>query len=234
MQIRIGTSGYSYKEWKGTFYPDDLPASKMLGYYAERFDTVEINNTFYRMPKTSVLESWKAETPDGFRFVLKASQRITHRKDIEESKSAAEYFFRTAATLGEKLGPVLVQLPPWAKRSDERLETILATVPDGISVAIEFRHESWNDPEVHAILRRHDAALCVSDTEDLAAPAPIVATASRGYLRLRRCDYDQAVLAAWRDRIEREAWDEAWVFFKHEDEGKGPDFAAMFRDTPTP
>ena len=226
MRVLAGTSGFSYKEWKGSFYPDDLPAERMLAYYAERLPAVEINNTFYRMPKPALLESWAAEVSPEFRFVLKASQRITHFKRLKETASEVEYFFGVASTLGERLGPVLVQLPPNLKRDLPRLEAFLATLPAGARPAFEFRHASWFEDDVFEALRAKGAALCVAEDEELATP--LVSTAGWGYLRLRRQDYDDAAVAAWADRVRGQTWSEAFVFFKHEDAGAGPRLAGEF------
>ena len=226
MRVLAGTSGFSYKEWKGSFYPDDLPAERMLAFYAERLPAVEINNTFYRMPKPALLESWAAEVPPEFRFVLKASQRITHFKRLKETASEVEYFFGVASTLGERLGPALVQLPPNLKKDLPRLEAFLATLPAEARPAFEFRHASWFEDDVFEALRAKGAALCVAEDEELATP--LVSTAAWGYLRLRRQDYDDAAVAAWADRVRGQTWSEAFVFFKHEDAGAGPRFAAQF------
>jgi uncharacterized protein YecE (DUF72 family) len=226
MRVLAGTSGFSYKEWKGSFYPEDLPADRMLAYYSERLPAVEINNTFYRMPKAALLESWAAEVAPEFRFVLKASQRITHFKRLKDTGSEVEYFFGLASTLGERLGPVLVQLPPNLKKDLPRLEAFLATLPAGARPAFEFRHASWFEEDVFEALRGKGAALCVAEDEDLATP--FVATASWGYLRLRRQDYDGAAVAAWAERVRAQSWSEAYVFFKHEDAGSGPRLAAEF------
>jgi uncharacterized protein YecE (DUF72 family) len=226
MRVRAGTSGFGYKEWKGSFYPEDLPAARMLAYYSERLPAVEINNTFYRMPKPALLEGWAAEVPPAFRFVLKASQRITHFKRLKEAADEVAYFFGVAATLGERLGPALFQLPPNLKKDLPRLEAFLETLPQGAKAAFEFRHASWFEDDVFAALRARGAALCVAEDEDLATP--VVATADWGYLRLRRQDYGDADVAAWADRVREQTWDEAYVFFKHEDAGSGPRLAAQF------
>ena len=226
MRVLAGTSGFSYKEWKGSFYPEDLSADRMLAYYAERLPAVEINNTFYRMPKAELLASWAEQVPDGFRFVLKASQRITHFKRLKDTVSEVEYFFGVASTLGERLGPVLVQLPPNLKKDLPRLEAFLATLPPSARPAFEFRHASWFEDDVFAALRSKGAALCVAEDEELATP--LVATAAWGYLRLRRQDYDAAAVAAWADRVRGQTWSEAYVFFKHEDAGAGPRLASQF------
>ena len=229
MRLMVGTSGYSYKEWKGTFYPEGLPASRMLQYYAGHFQTVEINNTFYRMPDEKTVSRWAGEVPDEFRFVLKAPQRITHQKKLIAVEDDVRFFFDAGAALGGKLGAALFQLPPWFRCDPARLRALLALVPAGLRAALEVRHESWLDEEVYAILREHDAALCLSDTDEVTNPDTLVVpTASWGYLRLRRTDYSDAALAAWKQRIAAAPWSDAFVFFKHEDEGKGPAFAKRF------
>lgn len=232
MRIRVGTSGYSYKEWKGTFYPEDLPATKMLEYYAGRFDAVEINNTFYRMPEAKMLEKWTTQVPEGFTFVLKAPQRITHQKKLVGAEDDVTFLFDVAvSSLGDKLGPVLFQLPPFARRDPAKLQAFLEWLPPGRKVAFEFRHASWCDEEIYAILRNRDVPLCLSDTDESGDPdALVIPTASWGYLRLRRTEYSEEDLAAWARRVRKQNWDEAYVFFKHEDEGKGPAFATSFRE----
>jgi len=224
MRVLAGTSGFSYKEWKGSFYPEDLPAEEMLSFYAARLPAVEINNTFYRMPKPALLASWADQVSPQFRFVLKASQRITHHKRLKEAGSEVAYFFQTAATLGERLGPALFQLPPNLKKDLPRLEAFLAVLPEGARAAFEFRHASWFEDDVFEALRARGAALCIAEDEDLATP--LVATSRWGYLRLRRQDYDDAAVAAWAEKVRAQAWDEAYVFFKHEDAGSGPRLAA--------
>jgi uncharacterized protein YecE (DUF72 family) len=229
MNLFVGTSGYSYKEWKGTFYPSDLPAAKMLSFYAEHFSTVEINNTFYRMPDAKTMTKWASEVPDGFTFVLKAPQRITHHKKLVDCADEVHYLFETAEAMGPKLGPVLFQLPPFQRKDIERLRNFIAILPKEQPVAFEFRHESWVDDEVTSILRDRDAAMCLSDTDEVTdADRLIVPSASWGYLRLRRTEYADADLEAWHRRIAATPWQRAFIFFKHEDEGKGPAFAKRF------
>ena len=224
--IAVGTSGFSYKQWKGIFYPKDLPASAMLPFYAERFSTVEINNTFYRMPREAALSKWPGQVPGGFTFVLKASQRITHMKRLKDAQGEIDYFFKNASALGDRLGPVLFQLPPFLRRDLPRLTDFLAMLPAGVRPAFEFRHETWFDDGVYAALRDRGAALCFSDTDE--ETTPLVSTADWGYLRLRRCDYTETDLAAWKERILAQGWHEAYAFFKHEDEAAGPKLAAEF------
>jgi uncharacterized protein YecE (DUF72 family) len=225
MRVLVGTSGYSYKQWKGRFYPEKMKDPEMLGFYAQRFPTVEINNTFYRMPARDVLTRWAAETPEGFTFVLKAPQRITHQKRLGDVASDMDYFFTTGEAMGSKLGPLLFQLPPYSKKDLPRLRSFLELVPAGRRVALEFRHESWFDEEVLSTLRERNAALCTADTEEGGAAAAVTPTADWGYLRLRRPDYGEEQLRGWADRIHAQPWQDAFVFFKHEDEAKGPDFA---------
>jgi len=228
MIVRTGTSGFSYKEWKGSFYPDDLPAAEMLSFYASRLGAVEINNTFYRMPKAEVLESWAEQTGEDFRFVLKASRRITHFKRLKDVDEEVVYFLRTAATLGERLGAVLFQLPPNLKKDTERLASLLDLLGDPGRAAVEFRHPSWFASDVVELLRERGAALCAADTDEQAGE--IVDTGRLGYLRLRGADYSDADLATWADRVRSAGWDEAFVFFKHEDAGTGPRLARRFAE----
>lgn len=222
MEWRVGTSGFSYDEWIGAFYPEALSGAGRLAYYAARLPSVEINNTFYRMPRAIVLDGWKSRVPDGFRFALKAPRRITHAKQDADPTEAVGILFRTADSLGATLGPVLFQLPPWARKDLGRLRALLALVPAGRQVAFEFRHTSWLDDEVYAGLRDASAALCIADFDDAAKRVPLVATAPFGYLRLRAAAYDDAQLAGWVDAIRAQGWQEAFVFFKHEDAGAAP------------
>ena len=233
MNLYVGTSGYSYKEWKGTFYPEDLPEKQMLRFYGERFRAVEINNTFYRMPKPSVLDSWMAEVPEDFKFVLKASQRITHMQRLKDVGDSVSYLLKVAGVLKERLGPLLFQLPPYLHKDLPRLREFLALLPSERPAALEFRHESWLDPEVFSLLREHQVALCIAEAED-GLEIPFVSTADWGYLRLRRPDYGDAELKAWGKRIQGQNWRDAFVFFKHEDEGKGPEMARRFLDLARP
>jgi uncharacterized protein YecE (DUF72 family) len=230
MRVSVGTSGYAYKEWKGHFYPADLKAQEFLRFYGSRFGSVEINNTFYRMPTEKLLLQWAAQVPDGFSFVLKASQKITHRKRLKECGEELQYFLRTANVLGAKLGPTLFQLPPNLKQDLPRLLDFLSLIPHTWRAAFEFRHASWFDETVYGALREHNAALVVAETDpdDSELAVPFVATAAFGYLRLRRAAYDAAALRAWAERVKSQAWGEAYVFFKHEDEATGPRLAAEF------
>lgn len=226
MNLHVGTSGYSYKEWKGNFYPEKIKAEEMLKYYAERFKTVEINNTFYRMPKPETLTGWAALTPPSFRFAPKAPQQITHRQRLAGSADSTALFWKTIGVLGERLGPALFQLPPNMKKDLPRLTDFLALLPEGARAAFEFRHASWFDDAVYAALAQRGAALCIAEAEELKTPS--IATTGWGYLRLRRMDYDDAAVATWTAWLrERQGkWSEAYVYFKHEDAGRGPQLAA--------
>ena len=219
MKLHAGTSGFAFKEWKGSFYPNDLKDEGMLGFYASKFPTVEINNTFYRLPKEHVLVEWASQVPEPFTFSIKASQRITHHARLKpECASAVEFLLKNTSSLGGRLGPILFQLPPNLKKDLPRLRAFLATLPADRRYTVEFRHETWFDDEVFEALRERDIPLCITEQPDFASP--IVATASWGYARLHRFDYDDAALAAWADRIAALPWSEAYVYFKH-DEGVG-------------
>ena len=227
MNFYVGTSGFSYKEWKGSFYPEDLPEKQMLRFYGEQFRSVEINNTFYRMPKDSVVQAWAAEVAPDFRFVLKASQRITHMQRLKDAGDSVAYFLKVAGALKEHLGPVLFQLPPFLKKDVSRLRDFLKLLPSQVRSAMEFRHESWFDSEVFELLREHQIALCIAEAED-GVETPFVSTADWGYLRLRRPDYGDPELQKWVDTVRDQKWKDAFVFFKHEDEGIGPKMAKRF------
>ncbi len=226
-ELFIGTSGYSYKGWKGPFYPEDTPAGKMLAFYGSRLSTVEINNTFYRLPRREVLENWAAQVPDAFRFAIKASRRITHQRRLNEgSESPLRYLLENVEALGDKLGALLFQLPPNMKLNLERLESFLGYLPEGLHAAFEFRNESWFDDNVFEALQRHNAALVLADTDTEERNPPFVRTADWGYLRLRRTSYDDGMLQQWAARLSEPAWKQAFVYFKHEDAGAGPAMAA--------
>jgi uncharacterized protein YecE (DUF72 family) len=227
MRFFVGTSGYSYKEWKGIFYPAKLPAKEMLGYYAQRFPTVEINGTFMRMPTVSGVEAWARQTPATFRFVLKAPQVITHRKRLKDAEEPTEQFLLAAAALHGQQGPLLFQLPPNFKKDLPRLEAFLRHIAGRAAVAFEFRHASWFDEEAFACLRANSCALCVADADDL-PHVDLVNTAPWGYVRLRRVDYTDKQLEEWIARLRAQRWKEAYVFFKHEDAATGPKLAARF------
>jgi len=227
MSLYVGTSGYSYKEWKGTFYPKSLPDKEMLRFYGEQFRTVEINNTFYRMPKPAVLQSWANVVAADFQFVLKASQRITHMQRLKDVDGSIQYLLDAVETLAERLGPLLFQLPPQLHKDVPRLRAFLTLLPLQRRVAFEFRHPSWFDDEVFGLLRDHRVALCVAEADN-ELNVPAVATADWGYLRLRQADYDDAALQAWRKWVEEQNWRDTYVFFKHEDAGRGPQMAKRF------
>ena len=229
MNLHVGTSGYSYKEWKGSFYPEKLPAKEMLPYYASQLSAVELNNTFYRMPQPAMVESWNAQVPDDFRFSVKASQRITHFKRLKDAEAEAKYLLETVGALKEKLGVVLYQLPPNMKKDLERLQSFVINLPAEVRSAFEFRHPTWFDDDVLDVLKRQNLALCISDTDDLPV-THIDRTADWGYMRLRRVNYSKDDLADWSRRIEAQDWQTTFVFFKHEDEGTGPRLAREFID----
>ena len=224
-RFHVGTSGYSVKEWKGKFYPKALPADAMLGYYADAFDTVEINSTFRMMPKPEVLERWAATVPKSFRFAIKAPQRITHTKRLRDADDAVKHLFDVVAVLGPRLGPVLFQLPPNFKKDLPRLTAFLGLVPPKRRVAFEFRHASWFDDETLEALRDRKAAVAYSEPES-GPKTPPAATTDWGYLRLRLPAYSDAALRKWVAFIRQQPWREAFVYFKHEATGTGPRFAS--------
>ena len=225
--IWVGTSGYNYPEWKGTFYPSDLPTTKMLPYYAARFPTVEINYTFYRMPNEKIVGGWASQTPDPYRLTLKAPRRITHDSRLKNTGDLVQGLCRVAAALGPKLGALLFQLPPNLKKDLAVFDAFLADLPPRVCAAFEFRHTSWFDDEVFDRLKARNLALCVSDSEKLSAPVKV--TADYAYFRLRDEGYTPEHIARWADVIAQEtsACKDVFVYFKHEDEGKGPEFAQL-------
>jgi uncharacterized protein YecE (DUF72 family) len=229
VNVLIGTSGYSYPEWKGNFYPQKMAAKDMLRYYAERFPTVEINNTFYRMPTAALLNGWAEQVPETFTFVIKAPKRITHDRRLQNCGELLGYLLPVTATLGSRLGPLLFQLPPNFKKDAARLKDFFAQMPERRRVAFEFRHASWFDDETFDVLKSQGAALCVADTGEEPA-TPLVATADWGYLRLRREDFSDKELREWAKRIREQPWKDAFVFLKHEEEGKGPKLAARLME----
>jgi uncharacterized protein YecE (DUF72 family) len=216
-RLLAGASGYSFKEWKGDFYPKDIKHDAMLAYYVARLPTVEINNTFYRMPKTSVLENWAATAPDRFRFSIKASRRITHmsRLRAETAADPLRYLYTNLVALGDKRGPVLFQLPPFFKKDLPRLTEFLALLPKDHRAAFEFRNESWFEDDVYAALKAAGAALCLSEREDNAQP-PLVETASWGYVRLRLEEYSDEALRLWAKRLIATGWSDVYAYFMHE------------------
>jgi len=223
MELLAGTSGYSYKEWLGRFYPDKLPADGMLRYYAGHFRTVEINNTFYRMPAEAMLARWAGEVPADFAFTLKAPRRITHEKRLREAEADVTEFLRRATALGDKLGTILFQLPPFLRKDMPRLKDFLAALPAGPRIVLEFRHDSWQDDEIYAELKARSALLCVTDTDE--GDTPFVATADWGYIRLRRTHYDDGDLRGWVERIRAQPLARSYVYFMHEDDALGTKFA---------
>ena len=228
MQVLAGTSGYSYKEWKGPFYPEKLPAGEMLRFYARHFRTVEINNTFYRMPAETMFAQWSEQVPGDFAFSLKAPRRISHEKRLREAEADVSEFLRRAHVLGNKLGPVLFQLPPFMRKDLPRLEDFLDALAKACLATFEFRHPSWLDDSVYELLGARGATLCIADTEK--GDTPLVSTSELGYLRLRREHYDDAELAVWVENIARQPWKRAYVYFKHEDAGLGAKFAQRFTE----
>ncbi|HEY5704889.1 MAG TPA: DUF72 domain-containing protein [Terrimicrobiaceae bacterium] len=226
MKFWIGTSGFQYSEWKGNFYPEKLPAAKMLSFYAERFPTTEINYTFRRIPSAKTIESWYELTPEQFAFTLKAPQRVTHFAKLQNCADTLKYFFGVIQGLENKLGPLLFQLPPSFKKDMHVLRPFLQELPDGVRAAFEFRHGSWFDDEVFESLGARNAALCIAEGEKLCTPT--LATANFGYLRLRRQDYTTADVSRWADflRSNESKWGDAFVYFKHEERGEGPRLAA--------
>ncbi len=230
MEHWIGTSGFQYAEWKGTFYPETMPTAKMLPFYGERFSSTEINYTFRRFPSEKTVARWVQETPAAFRFSLKAPQRITHFAQLKDCAEILYAFQRAVSGLGDKSGPVLFQLPPTFKKDTGRLADFLHEVPPEMRAAFEFRHASWFDDEVFSTLHKANAALCLAESADLATPP--VATANFGYLRLRREDYAEADFARWAEFVltQEKQWAAAHIYFKHEESGIGPKFAAAFRE----
>jgi len=216
-QLFAGASGYSFKEWKGDFYPEKIKPEAMLAWYAERLSTVEINNSFYQTPKVAVLENWATATPSTFRFAIKAPRRITHdaRLKVETAADAVRYLYANLSALGEKRGPVLFQLPPFMKKDVPRLTEFLGVLPEGHQATFEFRNDSWFDDEVYAALRNAGAALCLSEREDN-APPPLVETTSWGYVRLRIEEYAEADLTRWVERLRATAWTTTYAYFMHE------------------
>jgi uncharacterized protein YecE (DUF72 family) len=225
--VLVGTSGYNYPEWRGTFYPEKFSTAKMLEYYAARFNTVEINYTFYRIPTEKLLAGWSAGTPDHFQFTLKAPRRITHDSKLQRCEDLLQSFCRTARTLGPKLGALLFQLPPTFKKDVQVLRAFLELLPEGTRAAVEFRHASWLDQEIYDALRAKNIALCVADSEKLSTPVEI--TADYGYFRLRDEGYQQADIEKWAASVRSlTGVADVFVYFKHEEQGLGPDFARRF------
>jgi uncharacterized protein YecE (DUF72 family) len=227
MTVWVGTSGYNYPEWKGRFYPADLPATKMLPYYAARFPTVEINYTFYRMPNEKLVRGWADQTPGPYKLTLKAPRRITHDSRLKNCGDLVKTFTAVAGTLGDKLGALLFQLPPNSKKDLVVFDAFLEDLPPRVCAAFEFRHASWLDEEVFERLSKRNLALCVADSEKMSTPVRV--TADYAYFRLRDEGYGSDDIARWAETIAREAGGcrDVFVYFKHEDEGKGPELASM-------
>lgn len=229
MNIHVGTSGYGYKQWKGKFYPERISPEEMLPFYSKYLGAVEINNTFYHMPTKNVLLSWAKQVPDEFIFALKAPRVVTHFKRLKNVDEETEYLFRTLSALEGKLGPILFQFPKSSDADPPALKSFLTLIPGEISCAFEFRSPSWLDGEISDLLRERGCSLCISDTDENPTNE-IIATASWGYLRLRRSDYRSMDLLQWRERILSQKWEKAFVFFKHEEEAKGPEMAMRFKE----
>jgi uncharacterized protein YecE (DUF72 family) len=229
MKFWIGTSGFQYAEWKGNFYPEDLPAAKMLHFYAERFSTTEINYTFHRVPTPKTIENWKTLTPGNFRFALKAPQKITHWSKLRDCADTLEYFLKVVGGLGERLGPILFQLPPTFRKDADVLNSFLRELPS-MRAAFEFRHDSWFDDKIFDLLKSRNIALCIADTDALSAPKKI--TADYGYLRLRREDYIKTDIERWAGFAggQKSNWEDAFIYFKHEESGIGPKLAKQMTE----
>jgi uncharacterized protein YecE (DUF72 family) len=221
-RILAGASGYSFKEWKGSFYPERIKPEEMLAWYGERLPTVEINNTFYQMPKAAVLENWASSTPAAFRFAIKASRRITHmaRLKADSAADSVAFLYKNLASLGAKRGPVLFQLPPFLKKDLPRLNEFLALLPEGHAAAFEFRNETWFADDVYAALKNAGASLCLSERENN-APPPLVETSACGYVRLRLESYSEDDLRRWAEQLAATTWREIYVYFMHEPTAPG-------------
>ncbi len=226
MKIYVGTSGFAHKEWKGKFYPEKIAPQDMLRFYAERLKTVEINNTFYHMPKESVLTSWAGKVPDDFVFALKAPQVITHIKQLRNVFEQTEYLFKALSVLDRKLGPLLFQFPKSFSADRTALADFLPLIPGNSACAFDFRSPTWLDEEILDLLRQKGCSWCLEDTDENPV-REIINTAPRGYLRLRRSAYTETELSQWMERILSQKWERAFVFFKHED---GPEMAMRFQE----
>jgi uncharacterized protein YecE (DUF72 family) len=229
MNIYVGTSGFAHKEWKGKFYPEKISAKEMLRFYAGRLNTVEINNTFYHMPKESVLTSWAEQVGGDFVFALKAPQVITHIRQLRNVFEETEYLFKTLSVLGRKLGPVLFQFPKSFRANIPTLGDFLPLIPGDMACAFDFRSPTWLEAGGPDILRKKGCSWCIEDTDEKPVQE-IISTATWGYLRLRRSDYTDAGLTQWAERIFSQQWDRAFVYFKHEDEARGAEMALRFQE----
>jgi len=227
----VGTSGFQYAEWKGKFYPEDLSTAKMLAFYAQQFSTTEINYTFHRIPAAKTIENWKLQTPANFRFGLKAPQKVTHFARLRDCSDTMRYFHDVTSALGEKLGPVLFQLPPNFKKDVVLLADFVNCLPEGLRAAFEFRHESWFGDDVFEALRSRGAALCIADMEEITTPP--IPTAGYGYLRLRREDYSDKDVTRWAEFVRKQSgtWSDVFIYFKHEDAAIGPRLAKEMMET---
>ena len=226
MTLNVGTSGFSYKEWKGAFYPEKLQNKDMLAYYGERFPAVEINNTFYRLPKQEIVENWAAQVPEGFLFSIKAPRSITHFRRLKDVHQVLAALLETTFVLGDRLGAILFQLPPNFRKDIARLIAFLDILPKDLRAAFEFRNDTWFDDEVYEALSAHGATLVTVDSNE--TDGKIVSGAPWGYLRLRKDSYSDKKIAVWAKKVGEEKWDDAFVFFKHEDVGRGPTMAKKF------
>ena len=227
MKLYVGTSGYSYKEWKGSFYPEKISAAEMLSYYAARLPAVELNNTYYRLPQPATVENWRTQVPKNFRFSVKAPQSITLYRRLKDVAAQTKQLLETVSVLEDRLGALLFRLPEDMKKDLQRLESFLQQLPGDTPAVFDFRHPTWFDDDVRELLRRHNRALCVSDTDESPCSS-IDKTADWGYVRLRRVRYSKPELGDWIKRIGAQQWKTTFVFFKHEDEGTGPKLAAQF------
>ena len=231
MKILIGTSGYSYNEWKGKFYPEKISGADMMAFYSKRLETVEINNTFYRMPTPHVVASWAEQVPAGFVFAIKAPQIITHIKRLKDVKEETRFFLKTVAGLGKKLGCALFQFPGSFREDPALLGNFLGLIPEKTPCAFDFRSASWMNPRTLELLRQKKFCLCQEDTDENPVEE-IASAASWGYLRMRRADYSDADLSQWSKKLSSMNWKKTFVFFKHEDDigARGPELALRFRE----
>lgn len=230
MKTWVGTSGFQYSEWKGRFYPEKLSKAKMLGFYSSVFNSTESNYTFRSIPSAETIARWVAETPEEFRFSLKAPQRVTHFSKLKECREVMKAFNSSIKGLGGKMGPILFQLPATFKADEKLLREFLKSMPKRLKMAFEFRHDSWLTEKTYSILADKNVALCWADSEEFSVPK--VVTADFGYLRLRRKNYTKSALKKSADDVRKRSdeWKEAFVFFKHEETGTGPKFARRFSE----